>query len=50
MHKESVQAIIKAIAVKMFSVPEVFNIALQKLINFECVSFKYFFQEMEEDV
>ena len=50
MHKESVQAIIKAIAVKMFRVPDIFNIAWQKLINFEYVSFKYFFQEMEEEV
>lgn len=50
MHKEAVQAIIKAIAVKMFGVPEIFNISWQKLINFECISFKDFFQEMVEDV
>ena len=50
MHKEPVQAIIKAIAVKMFRVPEIFNIAWQKLINVECFSFEDFFQEIEEDV
>ena len=50
MHKEPIQAIIKAIALKMLWVPEIFNVAWQKLINFECVSFDDYFQEMEEDI
>jgi hypothetical protein len=49
MHKEAIQSIIKAILVKMFWVPEIFNVAWQKLINIEWISFEDFFQEMEED-